>query len=586
MQGLNPGSPKDCGLEVVSGRHLPESWQGNFITNDFRGHRVCRFVVKPDGSGYSSREQAELIKTNHGAFRPIDVKMGPDGAIYIADWYNPIIQHGEVDFRDPRRDQTHGRIWRVTAKGRPLVERPKLVGAPVESLLEALKAPEDWTRHMARRVMKERGAKEVLPVLSGWLSRIDRSNPVNEPLLLDTLWTYQSLDVVEPKLLAMLLNAREPRVRAAAVRVTGAWHDRLPSTLDLLARRIADDHPQVRLEAVCALRRVPSDRAAKLAMTVPDRPLDKFLDYATWQTLRELAPEWLPALSEGKFDYGKNVHGLLFALKAVGTPQVAKPLMDLVDAGVVPPESEENVLTQIATLGGPADLRRMLDRVLSADGTPVEKRALLLSALGEAMRKRGVRPAGELGAVAKLIDSPSEPLRVAALRMSGLWKIDAARQKMLEAAFAPASSEGVRGAAVEGLAALGGSASREVLDRLCAEGPSALRRTAVTALADLDPTAAARRAVDLLAAPDGGDPAPLFEAILQRKNGGTSLAAALVGKKLPADVAKIGVRSVRTSARDLPALVDALTTAGGLTTSGPRVLSARGYARNGGRGGK
>ena len=46
-----------------------------------------------------------------------------DGAIYIADWYNPIIQHGEVDFRDPRRDYTHGRIWRVTAKNRPLVPR-------------------------------------------------------------------------------------------------------------------------------------------------------------------------------------------------------------------------------------------------------------------------------------------------------------------------------------------------------------------------------------------------------------------------------------------------------------------------------
>ena len=55
--------------------------------------------------------------------------MGPDGALYIADWYNPIIQHGEVDFRDPRRDHTHGRIWRVTAKGRPLVQPPKLVEA-------------------------------------------------------------------------------------------------------------------------------------------------------------------------------------------------------------------------------------------------------------------------------------------------------------------------------------------------------------------------------------------------------------------------------------------------------------------------
>ena len=80
--------------------------------------------LSDDGAGFAAREQPELIKTPHVAFRPIDIKMGPDGAIYIADWYNPIIQHGEVDFRDPRRDHTRGRIWRVTAKGRPLVERP------------------------------------------------------------------------------------------------------------------------------------------------------------------------------------------------------------------------------------------------------------------------------------------------------------------------------------------------------------------------------------------------------------------------------------------------------------------------------
>ena len=97
--------------------------------------------------------------------------MGPDGAIYIADWYNPIIQHGEVDFRDPRRDHTHGRIWRVTAKGRPAVEKPKLVGAPVPALLDALKAPEGWTRDQAKRVLKERGAKEVLPVLADWVKQ-------------------------------------------------------------------------------------------------------------------------------------------------------------------------------------------------------------------------------------------------------------------------------------------------------------------------------------------------------------------------------------------------------------------------------
>src|SRR3989449_8382152 len=102
----------------------------------------------------------DVITSTDRSFRPVDVKMGPDGAIYLADWYNPIIQHGEVDFRDPRRDKTHGRIWRITAKGRPLVERPKLVGAKTQDLLEALRAPEGWTRHHAKRVLKERGAKE------------------------------------------------------------------------------------------------------------------------------------------------------------------------------------------------------------------------------------------------------------------------------------------------------------------------------------------------------------------------------------------------------------------------------------------
>src|SRR5207302_5205796 len=147
---------------------LPEDWRGNAITNDFRGHRVCRFVLSEEGSAYVSQEKPELIKTNHAAFRPIDVKMGPDGAIYIADWYNPIIQHGEVDFRDPRRDHTHGRIWRVTAKGRPLVKRPKLVGAHTERLLEALKEPEDWTRHHAKRQLKECGKEAGLPERAKW----------------------------------------------------------------------------------------------------------------------------------------------------------------------------------------------------------------------------------------------------------------------------------------------------------------------------------------------------------------------------------------------------------------------------------
>jgi glucose/arabinose dehydrogenase len=362
LQGLNPGHPKYCGCEILSGRHLPEDWRGNLITNDFRGHRVCRFTLAPEGSYYSATLQADLIRSNHPAFRPVDVKMGPDGAIYIADWYNPIIQHGEVDFRDPRRDVSHGRIWRITAKGRPLVPRPQLVSAKTSTLLEALKAPEDWTRLHARLVLKERG-KSVLPELNDWTAKQDQ-----EPLQLEALWTYQALDVVQPKLLASLLQARDYRIRAATVRVVSAWHERLSDPLALLAPRIADEHPQVRLETVRALGQISDLHAAELALKAMDKPMDTYLDYGLYLTLRELGPHWLPALQAERFTVADS-RQLLFALQAADSRDVLPALVKLVRSGKVG-ANETNILVFLATLAGPPELSLLLDRVVPAPPYP------------------------------------------------------------------------------------------------------------------------------------------------------------------------------------------------------------------------
>jgi putative heme-binding domain-containing protein len=565
VHGLNPGSPKYCGLEAVSGRHFPDSWQGNLVTNDFRGHRVCRFVVTPDGSGYAAREMPEVIKTNHGAFRPVDVKMGPDGALYVADWYNPIIQHGEVDFRDPRRDISHGRIWRVTAKGRPLVARPRLVAAKTEEMLESLKAPEDWTRHFARRVLKERGAAAVTPALAAWAAKLG-----GEPDRLEALWTYQALDVVEPKLLGSLLEARDARVRAAAVRVAGAWRDRLADPLVLLGPRAADEAPRVRLEAVRALGGIPSARSAELALAALDRPMDRFLDYGLWLTCRELTPEWLPALEQGKFAFG-NVRRLLFALQAAGTPEVVRPLVALIRSGKLDAEGEDEALGLIAGQGGPDELAMLLDRALAAGAAP---RARPLAALGQAARQRRVRPSGDLGRVAPLWKADDDALRAEAFRVSGLWGLEEARPALLDAARAAGTGPALRQAAVEGLAALGGPASRDALDKLAAGGPTAARRAALAGLVSVDAKAAAARAADVLALPGGDAEArAVFEAFLGRKEGAALLAAGLAGKKLPADVAKVGVRLAGASGRDTGALAEALKRAGGLTGTGPRVLN-------------
>ena len=84
------------------------------------------------------------------------MKFGPDGALYVCDWYNPIIGHYQNSFWDPRRDKTHGRIWRITAKGRPLTTPPKLAGATMPELLDHLKSNDLWTRHFAKRVLADR----------------------------------------------------------------------------------------------------------------------------------------------------------------------------------------------------------------------------------------------------------------------------------------------------------------------------------------------------------------------------------------------------------------------------------------------
>ena len=204
--------------EIVSSRNFPPEAQGDFLVTNVIGDLVVlQHKFKDEGSGFRGEEITPLVLCEHGNFRPVDIQFGPDGALYIVDWHNALIGHLQHNLRDPSRDHSHGRIWRVTYKDRPLVQRPTIAGAPIPALLSWLDEPEDRTRYSVRRELAERKTADVVAALTPWVANIG-PGPDRDHKRLEALWVYQTHNVVNLELLttpARIRRSSGPRRRDA-----------------------------------------------------------------------------------------------------------------------------------------------------------------------------------------------------------------------------------------------------------------------------------------------------------------------------------------------------------------------------------
>jgi glucose/arabinose dehydrogenase len=279
------------GAELLSSRHFPEAMQGNMVvlnTIGFQG--VLNYSLTEDGAGLKSTEVEPILSSTDKNFRPVDAEVGPDGALYIVDWHNPIIGHMQHNLRDNSRDKEHGRVYRVTYPGRPLVTPVRIAGQPIPQLLDALKEPENRVRYRAKIELSGRNTKDVLAALQTWVDRLDAKAPGYEHHMMEALWVHQWHNTVNEKLLARMLRSSDPWARAAATRVLCYWRDRVPNPLALLKTQATDEHPAVRLEAVRAASFFQSQEAAEVALASLAQPQDRFLKYTLDQTMNTLKP--------------------------------------------------------------------------------------------------------------------------------------------------------------------------------------------------------------------------------------------------------------------------------------------------------
>ncbi len=280
------------GCELVSSRNFPEETQGDYLLNNvinFQG--VARYRMKDDGSGFHADPVQPLLSSTDANFRPVDLEFGPDGALYLVDWYNPLVGHMQHSLRDPNRDVEHGRIWRIHYTKRPLVEKAKIAGATVPELLDLLKAPEDRTRYRARRELREHPPELVLKELEKWVAGLYKEDPEYWHNRLEALWLHQSLDAVDPKMLDALLTCPEPKARAAATRVLCYWRDQVADPIEKLRKQVNDPNGRVRLEAIRALSFFQGKDAAKAAEVALESVLldqDDYLKYTLEETNKTL----------------------------------------------------------------------------------------------------------------------------------------------------------------------------------------------------------------------------------------------------------------------------------------------------------
>lgn len=264
---------------ILSSSHFPEKHQNNFLicnTIGFLG--VLQYEVQYNGAEITATRTDDLLRSDDPNFRPSDIEVGGDGAVYVADWHNALIGHMQHNMRDPNRDHTHGRIYRVTAKGQPLLEPAKMKDKPLEEVLEHLFAKENSVRYRARLEISGRDSEEVISKVRKFAIGLNPKN--NSPerdesqALLECLWIFEEQRTPFLGLIEKTYQADELRVRAAAIRTLGHWADQLVGWESLLAAAAKDESALVRAEVAKAAVNFEGFPAAEAIFQVATQETD------------------------------------------------------------------------------------------------------------------------------------------------------------------------------------------------------------------------------------------------------------------------------------------------------------------------
>ena len=252
--GLQQQRTRPCpGIEILSSRHFPAAMQGNLLVANVIGFQgILQYKLEDKGSSFAGTEHRADPVLDRSELPPVrPARSAPTARSTSSTGRTRSSATCSTTSAIRAATATHGRIYRVTYEGRPLLKPAKIAGEPIEKLLDLLKEPEDRVRyraaHRAGRPRQRRGDRRRQEVDR---RRSIQERPEYEHHLLEALWLHQNHNVVNVDLLKRMLASPDFRARAAATRVLCYWRDRVPDALELLQA----SWPPIRIRA-CGWRR-------------------------------------------------------------------------------------------------------------------------------------------------------------------------------------------------------------------------------------------------------------------------------------------------------------------------------------------
>ncbi len=372
-----------CGLTIFRGDALGSEYTGSAFVGESLTNLVHRRVLSPDGPSFISRRGEsgrEFLAAADPWFHPVFMATGPDGALYIVDFYRRWVEHpafvaerlrGGVDFR---QGAGHGRIWKVSRRENtwPPRELPKLADVPVAQIVRHLESPNGWLRDTVQRLIVERNDSHATPLVlsiaaSGHLAQAK----------VHALAALDGLGRLDDATLLQAMDDTEVRVRQFAIRLAAPRLAGSPKLREAVIRQADFPSSLVRFQAAMALGEI--EDPAKLAALV------KLAE-------RESSDRYVPLAIEGSL--GRSVGDFLTTLVRPDSDWRRKPSA-----------AETRFLKQVArwaaSLDDPAALEACLNIVAPPrQQTPAPGDLVILAGVGQALAARGQSPRA-------IVDGPS-----------------------------------------------------------------------------------------------------------------------------------------------------------------------------------